>query len=200
MLAGYVIKLYFILETPVLPRQSDTLHSSKMGWVGGHGSNILSTCLLSTSEYTFSIDNIRIRIFRYHLSSNNRESSILTWRHDAQREKIIRKNILFFIPSIGGWPKSKSYLKQSSLERNLCNNNLTEYIKIHVDLCPFSVVGSRFTYRTFNTIAFVIGFLVFVFLFQGWYIVTYALGIYLLNLFIAFLTPKNRSRFARLWW
>ena len=25
---------------------------------------------------------------------------------------------------------------------------------------------------------------------QGWYIVTYALGIYLLNLFIAFLTPK----------
>ena len=25
---------------------------------------------------------------------------------------------------------------------------------------------------------------------QGWYIVTYALGIYLLNLFIGFLTPK----------
>lgn len=25
---------------------------------------------------------------------------------------------------------------------------------------------------------------------QGWYIVTYALGIYHLNLFIAFLTPK----------
>jgi len=29
-----------------------------------------------------------------------------------------------------------------------------------------------------------------VYLLQGWYIVTYALGIYLLNLFIAFLTPK----------
>ncbi|XP_013384046.1 protein RER1 isoform X1 [Lingula anatina] len=29
-----------------------------------------------------------------------------------------------------------------------------------------------------------------VFLLKGWYIVTYALGIYLLNLFIAFLTPK----------
>jgi len=27
-------------------------------------------------------------------------------------------------------------------------------------------------------------------LFQGWYIVTYALGIYHLNLFIAFLSPK----------
>jgi len=26
--------------------------------------------------------------------------------------------------------------------------------------------------------------------FQGWYIITYALGIYHLNLFIAFLTPK----------
>ncbi|GAB1603509.1 protein RER1-like isoform X1 [Argonauta hians] len=29
-----------------------------------------------------------------------------------------------------------------------------------------------------------------VYILQGWYIVTYALGIYLLNLFIAFLTPK----------
>ena len=28
------------------------------------------------------------------------------------------------------------------------------------------------------------------FVFQGWYIVTYALGIYHLNLFIAFLSPK----------
>lgn len=38
-------------------------------------------------------------------------------------------------------------------------------------------------------------FLIFLFLLrvftkQGWYIVTYALGIYHLNLFIAFLTPK----------
>lgn len=30
----------------------------------------------------------------------------------------------------------------------------------------------------------------FFFFFQGWYVVTYALGIYHLNLFIAFLTPK----------
>lgn len=29
-----------------------------------------------------------------------------------------------------------------------------------------------------------------VFALQGWYIVTYALAIYLLNLFIAFITPK----------
>jgi len=33
-------------------------------------------------------------------------------------------------------------------------------------------------------------FLLRVFLCQGWYIVTYALGIYHLNLFIAFLTPR----------
>lgn len=33
-------------------------------------------------------------------------------------------------------------------------------------------------------------FLLRVFLCQGWYIVCYALGIYHLNLFIAFLTPK----------
>ncbi|KAK6617847.1 retention in endoplasmic reticulum protein 1 [Polyplax serrata] len=36
----------------------------------------------------------------------------------------------------------------------------------------------------------VIIFLCRVFIVQGWYIVTYALGIYHLNLFIAFLTPK----------
>lgn len=29
-----------------------------------------------------------------------------------------------------------------------------------------------------------------IFLSQGWYIICYALGIYLLNLFLAFLTPK----------
>lgn len=33
-------------------------------------------------------------------------------------------------------------------------------------------------------------YLLRVYFLQGWYIVTYALGIYLLNLFIAFLTPK----------
>lgn len=33
-------------------------------------------------------------------------------------------------------------------------------------------------------------FLLRVFIAQGWYIVCYALGIYLLNLFLAFLTPK----------
>lgn len=31
---------------------------------------------------------------------------------------------------------------------------------------------------------------VYIILLQGWYVVTYALGIYHLNLFIAFLTPK----------
>ncbi|KAG8178802.1 hypothetical protein JTE90_024664 [Oedothorax gibbosus] len=35
-----------------------------------------------------------------------------------------------------------------------------------------------------------ISFLARVFLLQGWYIITYALGIYQLNLFLAFLTPK----------
>lgn len=35
-----------------------------------------------------------------------------------------------------------------------------------------------------------LAFLMRVFLLQGWYIVTYALGIYHLNLFIAFLSPK----------
>jgi len=40
------------------------------------------------------------------------------------------------------------------------------------------------------TILLLLGFMARIFLAQGWYIVTYALGIYHLNLFISFLTPK----------
>lgn len=40
---------------------------------------------------------------------------------------------------------------------------------------------SMYSTKLFNAIAFSL---------QGWYIITYALGIYHLNLFIAFLTPK----------
>jgi type IV secretory pathway TrbD component len=39
-------------------------------------------------------------------------------------------------------------------------------------------------------LALLIIFLIRIFVCQGWYIICYALGIYLLNLFLAFLTPK----------
>ena len=39
-------------------------------------------------------------------------------------------------------------------------------------------------------IALLVVYGVRVFFLQGWYIVSYALAIYLLNIFIAFLTPK----------
>ncbi|KAI1777931.1 retrieval of early ER protein Rer1 [Hypoxylon cercidicola] len=45
-------------------------------------------------------------------------------------------------------------------------------------------------YRWVGTSAFICLFFLRVFLAQGWYIVAYALGIYLLNLFLAFLQPK----------
>ncbi|XP_027055493.1 protein RER1-like isoform X1 [Pocillopora damicornis] len=44
--------------------------------------------------------------------------------------------------------------------------------------------------RWISTLVMILLFLVRVLYLQGWYIVTYALGIYHLNLFIAFLTPK----------
>lgn len=44
--------------------------------------------------------------------------------------------------------------------------------------------------RWFFCVLLIVAFLLRIFLLQGWYIVTYALGIYHLNLFIAFLTPK----------
>ncbi|KAB0794589.1 hypothetical protein PPYR_11428 [Photinus pyralis] len=45
-------------------------------------------------------------------------------------------------------------------------------------------------WRWLGTIVVLIVFGIRIFTKQGWYIVTYALGIYHLNLFIAFLTPK----------
>ncbi|EDO41443.1 predicted protein [Nematostella vectensis] len=44
--------------------------------------------------------------------------------------------------------------------------------------------------RWIVTLVFAIAYAVRVFLLQGWYIITYALGIYILNLFIAFLSPR----------
>lgn len=45
-------------------------------------------------------------------------------------------------------------------------------------------------YRWIGTGAFLVVFFLRILLAQGWYIVAYALGIYLLNLFLAFLSPK----------
>ncbi|KOS21307.1 Protein RER1 [Escovopsis weberi] len=45
-------------------------------------------------------------------------------------------------------------------------------------------------YRWIGTAVFLIAFFLRIFIAQGWYIVAYALGIYLLNLFLAFLQPK----------
>lgn len=46
------------------------------------------------------------------------------------------------------------------------------------------------TFRWTTTLTLFALYFLRVFLLQGWYIITYALGIYLLNLFIGFLTPK----------
>ncbi|KAI0127786.1 retrieval of early ER protein Rer1 [Xylariales sp. AK1849] len=45
-------------------------------------------------------------------------------------------------------------------------------------------------YRWIGTGALLLVFFLRIFVAQGWYIVAYALGIYLLNLFLAFLQPK----------
>merc|ERR1712000_496716 len=46
------------------------------------------------------------------------------------------------------------------------------------------------TYRWVGTVALFVIFALRILLAQGWYVVAYALAIYLLNLFLAFLTPK----------
>ena len=46
------------------------------------------------------------------------------------------------------------------------------------------------TLRWIFTIAIIVAYILRALWLQGWYIVSYALAIYLLNLFIAFLTPR----------
>ncbi|KAI9721110.1 MAG: hypothetical protein M1812_002591 [Candelaria pacifica] len=46
------------------------------------------------------------------------------------------------------------------------------------------------TYRWIGTGAVLLAFMLRIVIAQGWYIVAYSLGIYLLNLFLAFLQPK----------
>lgn len=58
------------------------------------------------------------------------------------------------------------------------------YQKLLDDVTPY-LIG-----RWISAGVLTVVFLTRVFLLQGWYIVTYALGIYHLNLFIAFLSPK----------
>lgn len=60
-----------------------------------------------------------------------------------------------------------------------------ELQQLYLDRATPYVIG-----RWVFTAVLGLSYLLRVYLLQGWYIVTYALGIYLLNLFIAFLTPK----------
>eukprot|EP00211_Chloroparvula_japonica_P016277 CAMPEP_0119120086 /NCGR_PEP_ID=MMETSP1310-20130426/1290_1 /TAXON_ID=464262 /ORGANISM="Genus nov. species nov., Strain RCC2339" /LENGTH=204 /DNA_ID=CAMNT_0007109549 /DNA_START=164 /DNA_END=778 /DNA_ORIENTATION=+ len=59
-----------------------------------------------------------------------------------------------------------------------------KYTKLLDDSSPFPL------YRWIGTLSLFILYALRVFFLEGFYIVTYALGIYLLNMFIQFLTPK----------
>lgn len=48
----------------------------------------------------------------------------------------------------------------------------------------------HFSARWFLTVMLILLFMVRIVFAQGWYIIAYGLGIYLLNMFLAFLTPK----------
>ncbi|KAL2217966.1 retrieval of early ER protein Rer1, partial [Thermoascus aurantiacus ATCC 26904] len=64
-------------------------------------------------------------------------------------------------------------------------SKLARQYQIFLDKCtPYTA------YRWLATAAFLVIFFLRVILAQGWYIVAYTLGIYLLNLFLAFLQPK----------
>nr|CAG4637429.1 EOG090X0FVI [Ceriodaphnia reticulata] len=59
------------------------------------------------------------------------------------------------------------------------------------NICQFKKIACpQFFIFSYYCIVLIVSFLTVVRFGQGWYIVTYALGIYHLNLFIAFLSPK----------
>lgn len=62
--------------------------------------------------------------------------------------------------------------------------------KILIAICILDKWTPHAKARWFAAFSLIALFLIRIITTQGWYIVTYALGIYHLNLFIAFLTPK----------
>lgn len=76
----------------------------------------------------------------------------------------------------------------TTTKRNVCYQAITKISQTYqsyLDLWTPYVV-SRWLFAIFLLLLFMLRVIVT----QGWYIVTYALGIYHLNLFISFLTPK----------
>ncbi|SGZ56997.1 CIC11C00000000973 [Sungouiella intermedia] len=75
---------------------------------------------------------------------------------------------------------------------NLTDNLVwREYQKIQVTYQKLLDRSVPFYVRRWSAFgALLVIFMVRIFIVQGWYIICYALGIYLLNLFLAFLTPK----------
>ncbi|ESO95778.1 hypothetical protein LOTGIDRAFT_188487 [Lottia gigantea] len=76
----------------------------------------------------------------------------------------------------------------SSSQPNIFSRAYKRYCEIHQYYLDRSTPYS--TGRWIFTAILLFVYLLRVYILQGWYIITYALGIYLLNLFIAFLTPK----------
>ncbi|KAJ1975619.1 hypothetical protein H4R34_004272 [Dimargaris verticillata] len=86
-----------------------------------------------------------------------------------------------------GWDSS------NSVATNLQQYRLTVLRRIQTFLdSTISYTPQRWVFTAVALVAF----LVRVFMTHRWYIVTYALGIYLLNLFLAFLTPKWETNSA----
>lgn len=68
---------------------------------------------------------------------------------------------------------------------HIINSMHTQVYQRYLDLVvPYPIP------RWISCLSLLLVYFVRVFYLQGWYIVTYALAIYILNLFIAFLTPK----------
>ncbi|XP_063878661.1 protein RER1-like isoform X2 [Scylla paramamosain] len=103
-------------------------------------------------------------------------------------------------------------MMQDVLEANepIAQPGLIQRISTSISRCLFLPVGfvvqlyqhylDKWTPHTASrwafTLALIFGFMVRIMLRQGWYIVCYALGIYHLNLFLAFLTPKIDPAFS----
>ncbi|XP_065060811.1 protein RER1-like isoform X2 [Rhopilema esculentum] len=80
--------------------------------------------------------------------------------------------------------EATAQLSTPSFFSRLIQSISQRYQKILDDSVP------HMTARWLMLLAFGCGYMLRVYILQGWYIITYALGIYLLNLFIGFLSPR----------
>ncbi|XP_051172824.1 protein RER1 [Leptopilina boulardi] len=118
--------------------------------------------------------------------TKKKEVNFIVNQYSVDKETLVTNSLDFY------FKKSPTMMYDEDLDgssgRNVISQKMfrmSQFYQSWLDRCAPHVI-----WRWVFAVALIIIFLIRILVVQGWYIITYGLGIYHLNLFIAFLTPK----------